>query len=296
MPCVRSSPTATAPRNPLGNARPRARLWRTARLAELRLARFLCFSGGVLTVGWAFAASAMHRQAERLDAIAHNLANAATTGFKAAGVAFDALLASAIVPASLGDAGGAPPRVLAARTAIDLRPGPILATGRPLDAAIEGPGFFVVAGPRGPELTRAGAFTRDAQGRLVTLDGLPVLGEDRQPVALPPAGEVRLAADGAVLGDGAPVARLLLVDVPVGRLRRTEAARFRPAPGTALGPAPVRLIPGALEGANVNPVLALVELIDALRIYEAAQRAVRQIDDTVGRAIHDVGRLTGGSA
>jgi flagellar basal-body rod protein FlgG len=250
----------------------------------------------MLTIGWAFAAGAMQRQAERLDVVANNLANAATGGYKAQVVGFDRLLAAALVPASAFDAPAAPPTVLAARTGTDFSPGPVTQTGRPLDAAIEGPGFFVVEGRRGPELTRNGAFTRDAQGRLVTLDGLPVLGADRRPVTLPAAGAARLTPDGTVVVNGAPVGRLLLVDVPTARLGRASGPRFVPTPDTPLVPAPVRLVPGALEGSNVNPILTLVELVDVLRTYEAAQRAVRQIDDTVGRAINDVGRLSGGTA
>ncbi len=250
----------------------------------------------MLTVGWAFAAGAMLRQAERLDVIANNLANAATAGYKAQAVGFDRLLAAALVPTSAFDAPAAMTTVLAARTSTDFAPGPVLETGRPLDAAIDGPGYFVVQGPRGPELTRGGAFTRDAQDRLVTLDGLPVLGADGRPVALPAAGTARLTPDGTVLVNETPAGQLLLVDVPGVRLGRAGGARFVPAGGTPLAPAPVRLVPGALEGANVNPILALVELVDVLRTYEAAQRAVRQIDDTVGRAINDVGRLSGGTA
>jgi flagellar basal-body rod protein FlgF len=250
----------------------------------------------VLTVGWAFAASAMQRQAERLDAIANNLANLSTAGYKAQAVGFDRLLAAALAPVSAFDAPAAPPTVLSARTTTDFSPGPVIETGRALDAAIEGPGFFVVEGPHGPELTRAGAFTRDGQGRLVTLDGLPVVGADRRLVQLPSAGEVRLTPDGSVLVNDAPAGRLLLVDVSSAQLRRGEGARFVPSARTALVPAAVRVLPGALEGPNVNPVRALVELIDVLRTYEAAQRAVRQIDDTVGRAINDVGRPPGGTA
>jgi len=127
----------------------------------------------------------------RQDALANNLANASTTGFRADLSAFRA------VPVR-GD--GAPTRVssLEATAGFDAAEGPILQTGRKLDAAIRGPGWFSVQGLDGNEAyTRAGSFQLSADGVLQTQSGLAVLG-DGGPIAVPAGAEVTIGSDGSI--------------------------------------------------------------------------------------------------
>ena len=126
---------------------------------------------------------------QRQDVLAQNLANVSTTGFRAELAAFRA------VPVQ-GD--GASTRVYALETTIgyssDARPG--AATGRNLDVAMQGNAWLAVQGLDGTEAyTRAGALDVNAEGMLVTRNGLPVLG-DGGPITVPPNAEVEIGSDG----------------------------------------------------------------------------------------------------
>ena len=241
-------------------------------------------------------AQAMDAQAERLAVLANNLANVGAVGFKAEHTSFFQLLPSPRAAGSVSPSDPAAPLLARAtpRTATDFSPGPLRETGNPLDVAIEDNGFFVVGSAEAPRLTRGGAFTRNRDGQLAMPDGTPVLDASRQPIRLPEQGAVRIDATGAVLADGAPVAQLLIVEPPdLRRLTPQGNTRFLAPADVPLEPAPnARVVPGALEQSNMNPVLGMVEMIDALRIYEAAQKAARAADETLGRAINDVGRTS----
>jgi flagellar basal-body rod protein FlgF len=126
------------------------------------------------------AKAAMQRQ----EVISHNLANVSTTGFREQLAAFRA------VPVR-GD--GASTRVYALETTVGYNDaqGPITATGRNLDVAMKGNAWLAVQGLDGTEAyTRAGALDVDAQGQLVTITGLPVVGE-AGPITVPDGADCR---------------------------------------------------------------------------------------------------------
>lgn len=238
-------------------------------------------------------AAAMDAQAERLAVLANNLANAGAVGFKANHPSFFQLLSSPRAAGSVTPADPAAPLLIptAMQATIDFSAGSFRETGNALDLAIEGSGFFVVGSTDAPRLTRAGAFTRTPAGVLATLDGTPVLDARRRPLQLPDGGAVEVSTDGTVRVGGASVGQLLVVDVPLAALTRDEAGRFiAPADVPLEASRTSQVRQGLLELSNVNPVLTMVEMIDALRVYEAAQRAARGIDETLGRAVNDVGR------
>ena len=84
-----------------------------------------------------------------------------------------------------------------------------------------------------------------------------------------------------------------IVDPPrVDALKRDGRTRFLPPPDLDLCPARnVHVRQGAIGQSNVNPVLTLVEMIDAMRVYEASQRAGRDVAETLSHAVNDVGRV-----
>jgi flagellar basal-body rod protein FlgG len=246
-----------------------------------------------MVIGFRTSASAMEGQAERLAVLANNLANVSTTGFKADHVEFIQSLSSprAAGPLSPGPAAPLSPPVLS-RTRTEFSSGPLRETGNALDLAIEGRGFFVVQTPGGVRLTRAGAFVRATDGTLSTPDGAKVLGEGRQPITLPEAGRIQVGVDGEIAADGAGVGRVLVVDPKTARLVKAGATRFEAPADVDLTPAATPQVrQGAIELSNVNAVLTLVEMMSALRVYESAQRAARSSDETLSRAVNDVGRL-----
>src|SRR5688572_25581190 len=137
----------------------------------------------------------MQAQWHRHEVLANNLANISTPGFKR-----DDLV---IVPAGVPAPAGAAPLPGADATVthwIDLSQGPVRETGRDLDAALSGPGFFVVETPGGERYTRAGGFDVGADGSLVTSGGLRVLGE-KGPINVR-GGRVTIAENGEVRADG----------------------------------------------------------------------------------------------
>jgi len=241
-------------------------------------------------------AAAMLAQSERLAVLSNNLANVNAAGFKAEHLQFFQFLTSPSAVGSVSPTDPAAPLFPppGQRTHIDFSAGGFRETGNPLDLALEGSGFFVVRSADGPRLTRAGTFTRVRDGLLASADGAPVLDARQEPIRLPDRGSIVVAEDGTITSDGVAVGQLLIVNPPrPERLRPEGGTRFAPPAGMELSPATgPKVRQGALELSNVNPVLTLIEMIDALRVYEAAQRTARGVDETLERAVNDVGRTS----
>lgn len=219
-------------------------------------------------------------------ALAHNLANVSTHGFKQELNVFRALPV-------VGE--GARTRAFVVETTprTDFNPGAIQQTGRPLDVAVRGPGWIVVQGPDGREAyTRMGQLEVGQNGILQTVNGLIVLG-DGGPIAVPPDQEVAIAADGTV--SSLPVSenrnavtiagRIRLVNPPEEALVRGQDGLFRRRDGQpAPADANVTLAVGALEMSNVNPAEALVTMISLSRQFEMQMRLLKSADDNARAA------------
>jgi flagellar basal-body rod protein FlgF len=169
-------------------------------------------------------------------------------------------------------------------TYTDLQPGPLMRTGNPLDVAIEGEGYFAVQTPAGIRYTRNGAFSLNAEGILITREGFPVLGTQGV-IRLPRSATLEIGEDGSLRIDGKVVDRLQIVQ---GTMRKDTNGWLV---GNATPVATPRLITGMLEGANVNIVREMVEMIEYLRAYETHQRAIQAQDETLGRAINEIARI-----
>jgi flagellar basal body rod protein FlgG len=224
----------------------------------------------------------------RLDAIANNLANASTPGFKAERFVQRADRTGSQPPAPAS----VPTPISRARLETDFSQGSIEPSGNSLDVAISGPGFLVVEGERGERLTRRGNLSIDPEGYLTTSDGLRVQGESGD--LRVGDGPITIAPDGGVRVADAPVGRLRVVTVndPAALVREggTLFALGREAPVDA-PPEQVRVIQGALEEANLSPIESLIALIDTMRGFEAYMRAAERLDQVTASAITDVGRV-----
>jgi flagellar basal-body rod protein FlgF len=222
-----------------------------------------------------------------LDASANNLANVTTPGFKGERALFQEHLLQAV------DAGKERPALHYARierVGVDHRAGPVRVTGRPLDVALRGDGYFAVQTPDGERYTRAGAFHLDANGTLMTGEGYPVLGEGGKIQISPGEGEPVLTSDGAVLVAGEPRGQLRVVTFSKpGALEKVGAQNFRAPPGAG-GPQNVQadLDVGALEQANVSIVKGMTDLVSATRTFEALERAVEAFSELERRAANDI--------
>ncbi|HEY8417928.1 MAG TPA: flagellar hook-basal body protein [Limnochordales bacterium] len=264
-------------------------------------------------------ASGMLAEQVRVDVLAHNLANVQTAGFKRQTViqsAFPEMLLHRVNdPMVIGppgprrsDAGAVRPQrgfAFDPRPAVgrlgtgtyidgtysDMTAGALRHTGNPLDMALEGDGFFTVETPAGLRFTRDGRFTLDGEGWLVTPEGHRVLGE-AGPIRVR-GGTVHVTEQGEIWVDGA-LAGVLAIRTfadPQGLVREGSSLWAATEWSGEPQPAAARVHAGYLEDSNVNVVMAMVELITAYRSYEANQRVIQAFDQTLGKAVNELGRV-----
>lgn len=208
---------------------------------------------------------------------ANNLANAGTTGFRA-----DMEMAAHQAVEGFGYDARHMARLEA--DTVQMRHGALTATGRTLDAAIDGDGLFTVADGNGEAYTRAGSFALDAEGRL-QLAGRPVVGEGG-PIVLPATGRYEIGADGSVLAlaigtqEMQVVDRLKLVRPEPGTLRKNETGLLVPRDGQPLAPSDeVQVRGGHLETSNVSPIEEMVATLQLNRDFELQMKLFKAADD-----------------
>lgn len=219
----------------------------------------------------------------QMDAIANNIANSSTAGFKREGTLFSEFIARTPDAPSLS-IGYGNTRV------VDIQQAPISTTGGSLDFAIEGDGFFLVQTPQGQMLTRAGSFTPGPDGTLQTADGFPVLDGSGSTIFIPPdAKNIGLAQDGSLSADGAPLSKIGLWG-PSDPLTLTHqqgtmfsAAAYQPVEGG-------KILQGHLEDSNVDPVSEVARMISVQRAYELGQSFLDREDDRSRNVIQTLGR------
>jgi flagellar basal-body rod protein FlgF len=178
------------------------------------------------------AAAGMLTAARRMEFVTNNLANAQTVGYKqertATATFAQQLLMEQLGPDATPNIGTLSTATVAEEPMLDFTQGSLEETGRALDLAPEGPGFFAVQGPGGVRYTRDGSFTRDAFGRLTTSEGDLVLGENG-PIEIP-GGRIVIDPDGSIAVEGQPIDRLLVVEFgPDQPLQKMGNNQFAPA-------------------------------------------------------------------
>ncbi|MGB5986412.1 MAG: flagellar basal-body rod protein FlgG [Desulfobacterales bacterium] len=244
------------------------------------------------------AATGMVAQDIHIDVISNNLANVSTTGFKRARADFQDLFYQTLRPAgaTTGDGAQVPTGI---QMGSGVRPmstqrlftqGDLTATGNNLDMAIEGDGFFLVEDQNGEEVyTRAGSFTLNSDGTIVTQDGFSLLPETSLPTD---TAEVVVALDGTVSVRQSQETEFTEVGsielarfVNPGGLRAVGRNLYRvtDASGDAITGTPGQdglgtIGQGYLEMANVQVVDEMVNMITAQRAYEANSKTIQTVD------------------
>lgn len=226
-----------------------------------------------------------HGLMSEMQVIANNIANASTTGFKAEGVMFAEFVSNL----------GRDHESLSLATAnvqiTTQAQGALTSTGGAFDLAIEGDGFFLIDTPVGQRLTRAGMFTPNENGDLVTPDGHRVLDAGGAPIFIPQdAAQIGIAPDGTVSASGRPIAQISLVmPIDPNQLTREGSTMFDATGGFE----PIldgRMMQGFLEDSNVNPITQIGRMIEVQRAYELGQSFMEQEDERIRGLIQSVTR------
>ncbi len=226
----------------------------------------------------------------KVDTVSHNLANANTTGFKK----------SFLINASRVDIQRNDEFLLhqdedskLVDSFVDHTQGNYVHTEDPYDIAIKGDGFFTINTNEGMRYTRNGAFTKNAFGELVTLNGDKVMSKADDPIHVGD-GRIVVGPDGKVFVDEKLTAELKIVDFEDKQsLMREGASYFAPEDPDAkpklIDIPEVRQ--GILEGSNVNVVDSMVAMIRHHRQYETNKTSVNSIDSTLDKAVNQVGKV-----
>ena len=245
--------------------------------------------------GMYISAEGAQAQQQRLEVIANNMANMETVGFKRDVPIFQARFAQAIQQGSdyphsktQNDIGGGV-KIIDVET--DFESSSVRQTGIPTDFTVNGEGFFQVQGPDGNTfLTRAGNFTIDANGRLITQTGeMPVLDADGNDIFIDNTRRWELYPGGNIVQDGEWTAIGLAKPQSMGDLVKTGANMFRPlAPVTQVAEADRDIRQGSLEQSGVNPTREMMAMIETSRIYEANTRMIQHQDNMISGLVNRV--------
>lgn len=222
---------------------------------------------------------------QELRVIANNIANASTTGFQSEGLLFSEYVAS------LGPDDPSLSMAAARVKSTDMTQGTLTQTGGTFDLAIEGEGYFLIETAGGERLTRAGSFTPNGEGDLVTMDGNRVLDAGGAPVFIPQgAGQIGIAPDGTISAGNDPIGQVgLVIPTDATELRRQSGTLFE-APSGFEPAQDGRMVQGFLEASNVNPILQVSRMIEVQRAYELGQTFMDKEDERIRNVINSVRR------
>jgi flagellar basal-body rod protein FlgG len=246
------------------------------------------------------AASGLMMQNRRVENITNNLANINTTGYKKDIPTFtqyipaeDEFPQTLIRQSEYNKSMNATVKESEQKT--DFTVGYLQETGNKLDFALKDPNmFFTVDTPYGIRFTRAGDFTININGELVTAEGYQVLSntdDAAQPIIMPDNFEI--SEEGAITVDGEVVNQLGIAYFEntdnLQKVGRNLFAAVGVIPEDAENP---QVINGFLEGSNVNSILEMVRMIDAMRSFETYQKAIQTMDSINGTVISTVGKMS----
>jgi flagellar basal body rod protein FlgG len=224
---------------------------------------------------------------QELEIAVNNLANVGNTGFKASRVSFQSLLSDFV---QNNEAGGTNFTTTSGRF-VDFSQGDVQKTGRSLDVAINGPGFFKVAGENGFQYTRQGNFKLDQQGNLVTSVGeLQVLSAEG-PVSLPHR-NVEINHLGQVLADGVQIGQLNLYTAEsLNDFEEKGNGLWELREGATEMAASGEIVQGCLEQSNVNAMLLTTKVIEIKRAYAAFLKSMKVYSE-MGEKSRQIGQIS----
>lgn len=220
----------------------------------------------------------------QMAVIANNMANANTTGFKAENMMFESYLEKIGNEQVAGKQKASFVNDIA--TYQDTKQGSLEATNNPLDVAINGKGYFVIETPQGERFTRAGSFHVNADGQLVNPQNYPVVGDGGAIEFAPEDVNIKIGENGIVTANNGDIRGQLrvagfeneqMLDQGENGLFSTKA--------DAIAASNFTIAQGMLENSNVNPVLAMTQMIEVQRSAGRVTDMLRNMHDLTLKAI-----------
>lgn len=247
----------------------------------------------------------LRNEQNRMDIMTNNLANASTVGFKKEGStsqSFSSVLAIKVKDASVGLATRTPigynnPGVKIGENYTDYTQGSFRITDNTFDLALSGEGFFAIeftnkAGESSEKYTRAGDFTLNKDGYLVTNEGDYVLDANSRRIRLNPLEEASIKSDGTIEQNGVAIAKIKVVDFEdYDYLEKYGETYFQPVEGAKITESDAEVHSGYLEMSNVQVVSEMVNMINITRQYESNQKVMQTYDGSLEIAVNQLGKL-----
>jgi len=235
--------------------------------------------------------SRLSLQERSTQAMANNIANADTPGFRAMRPIFGQVMVNIRGAGGMpGDSSMSLPQDRA--TWRDMTPGPLQTTGNKLDVAIDGEGFFVVETPKGERYTRAGRFSIGANGRLVDQEGNAVLDSRNRPISFSAQDtQIEVTKSGTIQSENGEIARLQVVRFEKPQNLMGEGNRLFDANNEA--PVPIerpKVVQGALEGSNISPILEMTRLTAEMREFQYASNFTEREGERITNAVERIMR------
>lgn len=244
----------------------------------------------------------MRTQQQKMDSISNNLANADTVGYKKDQMVQESF--AEVMTHKINDPemphsesiGGMTLGVKVSEVYTDFVQGSLKQTDDPLNVALQGEGFMKVGkvqsdGSIETRYSRDGSFNLDQLGRLVTNDGLFVLGEDDNPITLS-SNQMRINKDGSIYENEENRGQIQMVNFEnLNTLRKegnnlfitTEASEEKAFEGT--------LSQGFLESSNTSSIEEMINMITTTRTYETNQKVIQTYDATMDKVVNSVGTV-----
>ncbi|MDO4965607.1 MAG: flagellar hook-basal body protein [Lachnospiraceae bacterium] len=254
---------------------------------------------GLYTANWG-----MINEQKRVDILANNMANAATTGYKKEGStseSFHDMMAYKIndtsEPGVARKLGGMNMGVKIGEVYTDYSQGSIHETGNTFDMALSDKGFFAVEftnkkGETSTKYTRDGNFTLNIKGEVVNKNGDFLLNKNGAHIVLDPMKEASIDRYGQIYQDGQMVHRIEVVDfVDYDYLEKYGENYYNALEGSEIREPNCQVYSGYLEDSNVQVVQEMVDLINFTRAYETNQKMIQTMDSTLDKAVNNLGRV-----
>ena len=220
-----------------------------------------------------------------MQMVANNIANLSTTGFRKEGIIFAEHISALENGEESLSMASAEVRLT------NQQQGTLTQTGGTFDFAIEGPGYFMIETADGQQLSRAGSFTPNAEGELVTPDGYRLLDGGGSPIFIPPdARSITVSSDGTLSADGSPQAQIgLFMPADPLDMARQNGVRFK-LKGDAVPVEDASILQGFIEDSNVNPITEIARMIEVQRAYELGQAFLDKEDERIRGVLQTLGR------